>query len=277
MLALDDKRWALLYHAYGKAGDIPGMILQLRENFGSERKNDLFYGNLCHQNSTYSATFAAVPHIVEIAFQPDSTAENQAYIVIFCGSVHAYRLLCYYDSYEKSAAGDNFVLMEEIKNAYVQAIEKISPLAEKLLESEVLDEEYKRHLFFSFLAFHEQENLSRMFFEFSELDEFIFDCPYCENEIYLWAEDEILVAYKKDPVFIKKFNQKAVKFELSPAMIDWKDWNGEYSEEQKAKWILFLAEKYDIKTLKYQIPYLFGEMTCPHCSQLVKIINSLVG
>jgi hypothetical protein len=276
MLALDDERWALLSHAYGKANDVPEMIPELRKNFESEQENDFFYGYLCHQNSTYSATFAAVPHIVEIAFQPTLNAINQASIVIFCGDVHALR--DYDRRYEIDSNDKNLVsrLAEEIESAYLKSIEKIKPLAEKLFGSEQLTDEYPKYLFFSFLAFHEQEKLSRMFFEFSELEEFVFNCQNCENEIYLWAEGKDLVAYKKDPVFIKKFNKEAEKFELSPVEIDWKDWNGEYSDEQKVKWIMFLAEKYNIEPLKYQIPYLFSEMTCPHCRRSINIINNLV-
>jgi hypothetical protein len=276
MLALDDEKWSLLGHAYGKADDIPEMILELREDFESERENGLFFSYLCHQNSTYSATFAAIPHIVEIAFQPNLNATNQFDIIIFCGSVHALRN---HDRRYKIASDDQDLvakLTQEIENAYLKAIGEIKPLAEKLFGNAELDDEDQKYLFFSFLAFHEQEKLSQMFFEFSELDEFVFNCQNCKNEIYLWAEDERLVAYKLDPVFVKNFDNEAIKFELLPVKIDWKDWNGEYSNEQKAKWMIFLVEKYHIEPLKQQLPYLFSQMLCPHCKQTINILDNLL-
>ncbi len=275
MLALDDERWSLLSHAYGNAADVPEMISELSEDFESGQENDFLYGYLCHQYSTYSATFAAVPHIVEIAFQPQSNA-NQIEIIIFCGLVHAFRNRD--RRYEIASDDVNLVskLKEEIEKFYLEAIIKITPLTEKLFDNDQLDNEDRKYLFFSFLAFHEQEELSQMFFQFSELEEFVLNCPNCVKEIYLWAEDEKLVAYKHDPVFIKKFKKEPIKFEVLPVEIDWKNWNGEYSGEQKAKWMMFLAEKYNIEPLKYQIPYLFSRMICPHCSHSINILDNLI-
>lgn len=272
MFALDNKKWRLLNHAYGKADDIPEMLLELEENFESEKADKLFYGYLCHQYSTYSATFAAVPHIKEIAFRGNSSSKIQADIIIFCGLVHASRNG---DNRSRIASDDKQLiakLTEQIQAEYLKSIKKLVPLTEKLLNENRLNDEDKRLLFFSFLAFHGQEKLSRMFFTFCELDEFILNCLNCKNEIYLCAEESKMVAYKEDAVFIKS----AEKFELLPIEICWKDWNGEFSNEQKAKWVLYLAEKYNIEPLKYQIPYLFNEMVCPHCSQSINILDSLV-
>lgn len=69
MLELDDRRWSELRHAYGPAGDIPGLLRQL-ESFPVARGDDepwfSLWGSLCHQGDAYSASFAAVPHIVRV-------------------------------------------------------------------------------------------------------------------------------------------------------------------------------------------------------------------
>ncbi len=163
MLALDDERWKLLSHAYGGIGDVPEMIKELQKDFESEKENDLFYGCLCHQNSTYSATFAAVLHVVEVAFQSNLTSKNRADTVIFCGTVHALRN--YDRRYEINSNDQKLIakLTEEIEDAYLKAIEKTKPLTEELLDEQI-EGEYKKYLFFSLLAFHEQEKLSQMFF-----------------------------------------------------------------------------------------------------------------
>ncbi len=73
MLALDDPLWHQLQHAYGPASDIPDFLRQLRESIGARTdRRELWHnlwGSLCHQESTYSASYAAVPHIIRLAIE----------------------------------------------------------------------------------------------------------------------------------------------------------------------------------------------------------------
>jgi hypothetical protein len=72
MLGLDDPRWKDLDHAYGSAADIPGLLRALEaspeptKNFEDEPWFSL-WSCLCHQDDAYSASYAAVPHVVRIA------------------------------------------------------------------------------------------------------------------------------------------------------------------------------------------------------------------
>lgn len=75
MLALDDPRWRELQHAYGDAGDIPVLLRALaasprpRGGQGGSRAEPWFglWSALCHQGDVYAASYAALPHVVEIA------------------------------------------------------------------------------------------------------------------------------------------------------------------------------------------------------------------
>lgn len=78
MLPLDDRRWTELSHAYGFAGDIPKLLLALREfpsdsPAGSEPWHSL-WSALFHQGDVYSASFAAVPHIIEALLRDPTRA-----------------------------------------------------------------------------------------------------------------------------------------------------------------------------------------------------------
>jgi hypothetical protein len=69
MLALEDPLWSELQHAYGAASDIPSLLRQLADypseaNYQAEPWFTL-WSSLCHQGDVYSASFAAVPHIIE--------------------------------------------------------------------------------------------------------------------------------------------------------------------------------------------------------------------
>lgn len=75
MLALDDPRWAELRHAYGSATDTPILLKSLEANPNQEAGDpltsddpwNLLWGSICHQGSVYSASYAAVPHLIRIA------------------------------------------------------------------------------------------------------------------------------------------------------------------------------------------------------------------
>jgi hypothetical protein len=70
MIALDSPRWSELRHAYGTAEDIPPLLRQL-EAFPPPARYDeepwyTLWSSLCHQGDVYSASFAAVPHIIRV-------------------------------------------------------------------------------------------------------------------------------------------------------------------------------------------------------------------
>ncbi len=265
MLALNDERWALLSHAYGKADDIPEMILELKGLSKIDlEENDLLYGYFCHQNTTYSATYAAIPHIVEIAFQENQSIENQTEIVIFCGSVHTLRN---YDKRFRIKSDDESLIKEltfQIEDAYSKAIQKIKSLAKQFLAEKSLDDSERFYLFYVFLAFKGFENLSKIFI-LNNFTEFSFQCPNCQYEHFIYQDDSKMIPDTKD-----------YDFDLKPSNIDLKNLSDfQISKDQVAEWVLFYAEKYDVKPVKYQIPYLFGEMICPNCDKKFRIIDAL--
>ncbi|WP_445277460.1 hypothetical protein [Streptomyces sp. DSM 41033] len=58
--------WSQLSHAYGSAEDIPALLDQIASEPSPERWNDL-WSALCHQGSVYSASFAALPWLADVA------------------------------------------------------------------------------------------------------------------------------------------------------------------------------------------------------------------
>ena len=74
MIPLDDPHWSELQHAYGTASDIPAPLQALAASPGPSRDPDeepwfSLWSSLCHQCEVYTASYAAVPHIVEIALR----------------------------------------------------------------------------------------------------------------------------------------------------------------------------------------------------------------
>ena len=78
MLDLDSPRWAQLSHAYGPATDIPPLLRQLESLPSSENDAEPWFtiwSALAHQGDVYSASFAAVPHIVRYLGHAPTTAD----------------------------------------------------------------------------------------------------------------------------------------------------------------------------------------------------------
>ncbi len=74
MLSLDDPRWRDLRHAYGDAADIPDLLRSLASSTGRKASYQdepwsSLWSSLCHQGDVYTASYAAVPQIVQIASQ----------------------------------------------------------------------------------------------------------------------------------------------------------------------------------------------------------------
>ena len=71
---LDDIDWSSLTHAYGDAGDVPGVIRARASTDAEEAKEAEFelFGNIWHQGTVYEATAPAVPFLVELAERPET-------------------------------------------------------------------------------------------------------------------------------------------------------------------------------------------------------------
>jgi hypothetical protein len=65
VIPLDSPRWSELKHAHGDGSDLPEILGRLSDG-DAEAMDDLF-GSICHQGTTYTASYAAVPHLAEIA------------------------------------------------------------------------------------------------------------------------------------------------------------------------------------------------------------------
>jgi len=67
VLSLQSARWFELQHAYGSAADIPallGRLCELPKSGGEAEPWFTLWSALAHQGDVYSASFAAVPHVV---------------------------------------------------------------------------------------------------------------------------------------------------------------------------------------------------------------------
>ncbi len=88
MLPLDSQRWCELRHAYGSAADVPQLLQQLRSlppNDQSESEPYFsLWSALCHQGDVYTASYAALPHIVDAIRGAPEHAPWTLFLMVAC-------------------------------------------------------------------------------------------------------------------------------------------------------------------------------------------------
>lgn len=118
MLSLDSPRWSELEHAYGSASDTPELLRRL-DSLPPSRGQDepwvSIWSSLAHQGDVYSASFAAVPHIVRL-LSTDPCKADSAYF-----EFPAWVEIC--------RQKNSVPIPADLKPAYFDALHKLPSLA----------------------------------------------------------------------------------------------------------------------------------------------------
>jgi hypothetical protein len=126
MLTLDSARWKELRHAYGPAVDIPALLRAAAEKPLSHSYKDepwfSLWSALAHQGSVYTASYAAVPHLLAIA--QSKPRELRLHSLLLAGTI------------EKCREGlDAAQMPEDIREEYFAAIADCAELAHDLMRT----------------------------------------------------------------------------------------------------------------------------------------------
>ena len=134
MLDLNSPRWHELTHAYGEASDIPALLKDLKTApppaDGQSEPWFSLWSALCHQTDVYTASYAALPHVVALAAAKPA-GERLEYIN-FIATVEAYR--------HKAGAPP---VPADLEGAYLTSIEQAGGLILECLESDWDEPGYK--------------------------------------------------------------------------------------------------------------------------------------
>jgi len=88
MLAFSSDRWRQLHQARGTGRDVPGLLAHAPvERRPSHRPDTIWFelwSSLCPNGVTYSASYAAVPHLVRIAKLPAFRFRSDPLVLIAC-------------------------------------------------------------------------------------------------------------------------------------------------------------------------------------------------
>jgi hypothetical protein len=87
MLALSSERWSSLRTAYGSGVEVAQWLVRLidePEQAAQQWEEFDHYGYLCHQETVYTATYAAVPHLVAVVSQFPESERDTIGVSILC-------------------------------------------------------------------------------------------------------------------------------------------------------------------------------------------------
>lgn len=181
MLALDSPKWSELDHAYGSASDIPALLkalptAQVRQKHDVEPWFSL-WGAICHQCDVYSASYAAMPHIISAAAQREP--EDRAEYFLMAGTIESmrHRAVCP-------------AIPSDLSEAYDRAVADAIPLVIDTLGVEK-DEGWFKAMLAALAAFRGFPELSAAVVDLERQ----IACPKCNEEFvvqgYDWFDDSL--------------------------------------------------------------------------------------
>jgi hypothetical protein len=249
MIDLGSSRWSELGHAYGTAGNVPGLLARLLSGDGSSV--DELFGSLCHQGSIYSASYAAVPHLVDIAARMPRP-ELRAQILVLVGSV-------------ATASDDRseMPIASDLRDAYQTALPRARDLALATL-GERLDRSDAVYLLQAAAGLAGYQSLGRILQGFVA-EEFGLECPFCNAELYVWPDGEGLSTAAEDPVTTPMTKRTAIVPGPAPSS----------PREAEFRWLMQNGGNAALSAIGGRLPYLFGSGTCPACKNGFSVMDEV--
>ncbi|REC63680.1 hypothetical protein DRF65_02910 [Chryseobacterium pennae] len=272
MLPLTEiSEWEKLNSAFNNSEEIPELIQKLSETFDIDLMIEITTEYISHQMSLYEVTFAAFPYLIELI---EKTEDHEFKIETFLYT------LAIFSEYNGDGEMDFIFLHSkcdpekiiEIKNAFKHSFDKLKQIAVPL-EFDILkkDEYDKRHFLIALAVSNRISEVSSVLWRYSENEEYVCNCPSCGESLTLWNENNILVQYKEDPVFVK--DQK--KYPVVPATLPKKEYSPTISPEKNYQWLSYYIDKLEVESLRMIINYLFGKTICGYCNTEFDIFENI--
>ncbi|WP_042198089.1 hypothetical protein [Paenibacillus camerounensis] len=273
MLQLNSEVWVKLTGPYGSAENVPVLLEQLIRQYSQEVFDELFQEHLFHQNTIYTATYAAMPFLAQIACST-SDFEVRKELFINCGIIEASReerdKATLPESLAELAEDVGSSICDELFREYIEAIEYLKVFTQEVFSYTAdysTDETEKRYILAADAAYRGSHILANMLMTFINGDEYVAVCPACEEDLFIWPNGEspveILQVYRHDPVF--HTGQEA--YTIVPA---------ESFADEEVQILAEQSEALGEQILVSHLPYLAGETLCPGCRGRISLWPSLL-
>jgi hypothetical protein len=130
MLDLNSPRSNKLSQAYGSAEGIPALLRQLKTARPSESYRSEPCGSVCHQGHVYTASYAALPHIIHLGLK--RPVSERCDFILMSAKIEAMR-------HQKASPR----VPRDLKSSYEDAIRSAYALVKSSLDHSWSEEEYR--------------------------------------------------------------------------------------------------------------------------------------
>ncbi|MFI0357435.1 hypothetical protein [Actinomadura sp. 9N407] len=232
--------WTQLRHAYGRADDVPGMLDRLVPDEDAEVWTEL-WSAICHQGTVYSASFAALPRLTELA--RDWAPADRLWPLSLAGSIVA-------GAHQDHGLGD-------VRAEHAAEIAELLRLAEETLEavggegreSDFLD------LLQSILAFEDVPVWSERLFALAH-GEFELYCEDCDGLMHIILDGPRFYLYVIG-------GESEAEGEVVPVAPD--------DLEPLGRRLYLAAEAAGRSKIMARLLHLFGSTACPECGRSFQV------
>ena len=254
MLPIDSKRWNQLQGTYGSTTahkQIRDFVNFLDDNPpGPELDKhyrefeDRIYDELSHQQSTWSATTAAMPHLLDIAKR--LPVEFRCQLLESCGIMH-------FD-------GAGLAKDVELVGWYDEAINQAALDAIAFADSSNLKESEQFQLYCAIATFNERsfDEQALVFYAFRDYDDMDFECAHC-NTKFLGT-----LTHNGCECVFKNSGQQAGVFLITPSA----NLSAAVARDGQTMYTLIaqLAIKNCHNAIVRWLEKRLGDFDCPHCT-----------
>jgi hypothetical protein len=235
--------WKKLKHAYGSAEDIPELLAQVTPGPESEVWTELV-SRLCHQGSVYSASFAALPYLTEIAarWRPEERLEP----LFLAASI---------------LSSDDVHVRGKVQQPSASLIEQLQGLCHESLEQPKLERNRFIYLMLSMCAFVGESFWAR------QLDqlvggEFTGVCPGCSTDLYLVIGEEGFFVASEEWVRRPETRRTAIR-------------PNEGDLAGVGQSLLQIANDANQREVSRCIRHVFGTSECPACGRSFELVDAI--
>jgi hypothetical protein len=251
MLPFDSPRWATLSHAYGNALDVPQLIAKLRTAGPSEWEDVMgaLIPAILHQGDVYTATYAAVPHLLEHAAQLGPCKQSEELL----------------DSIAYAARGGNGPQVPEfLEEAWEDAQDDARELILERLISGLVSESYANLLIAGLLDLSGESDWAEHVRNWARYS-IKTQCAYCDHEqAVLWDNGRTRHTL---------VDRSIHDFDVTPSseLGIRPDDDLEFDEDQISGQLIGLAASTGYGTVEDQMRHLFGHFVCGSCGNRVSL------
>ncbi|MGW1588342.1 hypothetical protein [Streptomyces sp. NPDC002386] len=240
--------WSQLHHAYGTAEDIPGLLDAVSPAPKDSGWTEL-WSRLCHQGTVYSASYAALPALRDMARQW-SPADRQMPLTL-AGAI--------------AASTDRPYDEQDPHVAYASEMSDLVQLTEEALQDPALGDDPGTYVYLlaALISFQGVEDWGEQLDGLND-DEYEVPCPSCSTENFI-AFGEYGCFSTTDSMYMNETTAK--KMPLQPA-----DTSALEGLAQRLHSRALADGQTDVA---HKLSYVFGKAQCAECGEVFSVAEAI--